>query len=315
MKALKARHGNLPTGYEAEITYETGLVPHEDDSSVLACGIALDSMFAGAEIDPRVAYIGSVTASGAVKTSPRTCERISGAASNGSPILVIPESAGENVGDVMLIDGPKALWKTQFIQVADFAQAVDISLASATRPAQIGAAIDKFAEIQSVLNRSDDIRLLKNQHVVARLNEVLNEMPNHLSAKYLLSYSNGSYPRKLTPEGSFYAIDQAIRLKFHELLQRSGFRAESSSITEDELDTIESGLTRRRLLLDQDFMEVSDAIVDFTSGATDFMGNIPKTLANRRKAEELVNVKFERMSQEIEKMSTMPAVVAYTGSR
>jgi hypothetical protein len=91
----------------------------------------------------------------------------------------------------------------------DFDEAYAIS--RATKSADVQSTLDAFDEVVEVIKAKGDKgeELLKNAEVQKRLEGVLKQMPNHLSAKLLLAQGKGEAPKTLTISGALSQIEIA----------------------------------------------------------------------------------------------------------
>ncbi|MCU0779999.1 MAG: hypothetical protein MUF04_02730 [Akkermansiaceae bacterium] len=211
IKFLRVRYEptpeKIPSGYRIELGFQDKYVPKDGPSAATLFTLVLDSLFSGEEIDLDFACTGDITADGMVQKIGGAAGKIRGATKRGCKIVGIPEPNAKEVADVLLMDGPEQLWNIQIFTMKNFAEAHAIS--RKTKTSEVQETLDKFNTIAKVLkDKGKDA--IKHPETQKRLQEVLDRMPNHLSAKLLLEYSKGTHPKVLSLGGSFNEITSNI---------------------------------------------------------------------------------------------------------
>ncbi len=208
-KFMRIRHeedGRVPAGYKVEIAFEDkdGLL--DGPSAGTAMSLIIDSLFTGNKLDEKFACTGAITADGKVTKIGGVAGKIRGATKKKCKLVGVPEENISGVSDIYVLDGIDPLINIQVFSFAKFEQALKV--ASATRPTETQATIDRFNEIAEVLkDKGEDA--LKNSAVTSKLEQVVKAMPNHESARILLEVAKGSPPTKLSVGGSFHEISTA----------------------------------------------------------------------------------------------------------
>ena len=112
------------------------------------------------------------------------------------------------------------------------------------------ARLDKDPEVQETLDAFDEVanlieaegeELIRNSAVQAKLEAVLEKMPNHQSARLILDYAKGKAPERLSPGGSFHEIDtnaSGVLGRSH-IMVRAEKYDHSKTVVEDAAEAIE----------------------------------------------------------------------------
>jgi hypothetical protein len=213
IKFLRVRYADsedkIPTGFKIELGFQDKYVPKDGPSAAALFTLVLDSLFTGEELDEGFACTGDITADGQVQKIGGTAAKIRGATKRGCKIVGIPVDNGKEVGDVLLLDGIQQLLDIQIFTMKDFDEAYAISRADASKSEEVKTTLATFDEVVKVMKEKKDgaEELLKNAEVQKRLQGVLDQMPNHLSAKLLLQHGKGESPKTLTVSGTLSQIE------------------------------------------------------------------------------------------------------------
>lgn len=238
VKFLRVRYSDkenkIPDGYKIELGFQDKYVPKDGPSAATLFTLVLDSLFTGEELDEEFACTGDITADGQVQKIGGTAAKIRGATKRGCKIVGIPVDNGKEVADVLLLDGIQQLLDIQIFTMKDFDEAYAISRAE--KSSDVKATLDAFAEVVKVIKEkgSEGEALLKNAEVQKRLQGVIDQMPNHLSAKLLLQHGKGESPKTLSVQGTLSQIEIASSGVLQNI--RSLMRVDEDDDDEAEVD-------------------------------------------------------------------------------
>jgi ATP-dependent Lon protease len=213
VKFLRVRYSDKenksPNGYKIELGFQDKYVPKDGPSAATLFTLVLDSLFTGEELDEEFACTGDITADGQVQKIGGTAAKIRGATKRGCKIVGIPVDNGKEVADVLLLDGIQQLLDIQIFTMKDFDEAYAISRSE--KSSDVKGTLEAFAEVVKVIKEkgSEGEALLKNAEVQKRLQGVIDQMPNHLSAKLLLQHGKGDSPKTLSVQGTLSQIEIA----------------------------------------------------------------------------------------------------------
>ena len=211
IKFLRVRYADkeekIPTGFKIELGFQDKYVPKDGPSAATLFTLVLDSLFTGEELDEGFACTGDITADGQVQKIGGAAAKIRGATKRGCKIVGIPVDNAKEVTDVLLLDGIQQFLDIQVFTMKDFDQAHAISRAE--KSAKVKATLSTFDEVVKVIKEKKEggLELLKNSEVQKRLQGVLDQMPNHLSAKLLLEHGKGESPKTLSVSGTLSQIE------------------------------------------------------------------------------------------------------------
>ncbi len=272
---LKSRHGTLPEGIEVELSFEEQYIPKDGPSAGVACTLLLESLLKGHEYSPSFAVTGAMSEKGVVEGVGGIDGKIRGAIARNCELVAIPSENEMVIQDMLILEGPVNLAKIQIIEIETFDQALPVAKTHESRPPEIKQAIESFAEVQKVVNKTGGLNLLSNQAIQDKLRSILKVMPNHLSAKYLLLKGMGRQPTGLTLAGSIQAIDRNAAPLIN-ALKEGNFEVQDSLGKDSFAQTI-SALNRVRPLLDERTRPFSDSIVTFSGFVRTAINTPPKS--------------------------------------
>ncbi|MCU0796881.1 MAG: hypothetical protein MUF31_13210 [Akkermansiaceae bacterium] len=236
IKFLRIRYDadpdKIPSGYRIELAFQDKYVPKDGPSAATVFTLLLDSLFSGEEIDPEFAATGDMTADGMVQRIGGTSAKIRGATKRGCKIVGIPLDNGKEIGDVLLIDGIDPILDIQVFTMKDFDEAYELSRLK--KSSKVKDTLDLFEQVAEVIREQGE-EVLANQAVQKKLEEIIDRMPNHLSASLLLQKGRDENPKKLTIGGTLNQIEIATSGTFRQVA-RAVFNSNFSNDEEEEED-------------------------------------------------------------------------------
>lgn len=194
----------IPSDYSIEIVFEDKDTLTDGPSAGTAMTLLLESLFTGEGIDPKFACTGGITPNGKVTKIGGVAAKIRGATRRDCTIVGVPEGNSKGVADNLVLHGIDQLLKIQIFGMKDIKEARAISRANKSPEIQEG--LDFFDAVAAIIEEKGE-KMLKNAAVQQKLEEVLEKMPNHLSARFLLDYARDKAPSRLSVGGSFHEID------------------------------------------------------------------------------------------------------------
>ena len=194
----------VPSDYTVEIVFEDKDTLTDGPSAGTAMTLMLESLFTGEGIDPKFACTGGITPNGKVTKIGGVAAKIRGATRRDCTIVGVPAGNAKGVADNLILHGIDQLLKIQIFGMKDIKEARAISRAE--KSPEVQEALDSFAAVASIIEEKGDT-MIKNAAVHKKLEEVVSQMPNHLSAKLLLQFAKGEAPTRLSVGGSFHEID------------------------------------------------------------------------------------------------------------
>ena len=263
IKLMIVRHGGIPGGHTVEIGFADHYSPKDGPSAAVACGCLIESMVTGNTIDPKVAITGDMNADGSVQPVGGITAKLRGARMKGSEILIIPKSNQRVLADLALISGLSAVTKTQILSASSFEEIVGAVMVE-KRSAEFAEGLEVFKSVQKVMNRQPKRinQLVRNAKVQARLTNVIELIPHHVSARILLAAGRGRLPKSLSLPGSFYYIDQAC-IPLFEVMNSGNIEQETSGFDKNEFAETVTNLRSVRNKLDKRAWGCADALRDY----------------------------------------------------
>ena len=296
-----------PTDASVEIAFEDKYTGKDGPSAAVACALLINGLVTGQETDPLVAVTGDLNADGEVQPIGGVPAKIRGATNGRCKYLGLPAKNENNVADVLLLDGPAPVYGIQIFSLQKMDQA--IQLANTPRSTELESAMATFASVQEVLgrNRLQAVAMLHNQYVLAKLREVLQAAPNHLSAKYLLLYGTDRLPRSLSLAGSLDGIDNGAAALIDAI--RSNEPDAHSLLHKDVIAEQLSKLKALRALLDPRIRPYAEAVIEFGELVRELEANPPISKTGLREAKVKIQTAAHRAGSEWDQIIKDPRIL------
>lgn len=220
IRALGLKYPAIDGTTKLELSFEDKYTPKDGGSIGAAIGTVILSAIQGFDVDPQVAMTGDVSADGKIRKIGGVGLKLRGAMEAGCTIVALPTENLDQLIDAMIYNGPGLISGIQAIGISDLDSAV--AVARNDRDEKLAKAIFVFSQIQDSLKESP--RYWQTPAGQAKLRQVLELAPQHLSAKLLLAAAQNKQRRHLTATASLYYIFTAIQNALPTLLdqQKSG---------------------------------------------------------------------------------------------
>jgi hypothetical protein len=205
----------IPDGYAVNIVFEDRDAMIDGASAGTAMALALDALFSGRELDPSFACTGGITPGGKVTKVGGVAAKIRGATRRHCRIVGIPEGNARSANDLLVLKGLNPLLDVQIFTLHDLDQAR--TLAHKDKDPVTTATLANFNLVANTIHEKGP-ELLQNSHVHDKLEEIVEAMPNHMSARLLLEIARGRDHEKLSAGGSFHEIDTTVSAVFEPAL-------------------------------------------------------------------------------------------------
>jgi hypothetical protein len=183
---------------------------------------------------------------------------------------VIPEDNETAFADMGCLYGHSALWAVQVFSVERMQDAV--SIARKDRSPELAQAINLFADLQPQLNRNE-VMALRNPKVIDALHKILELAPNHLSAKYVLALSDGTFSPKLSENGTLHQLSVIFYpyrtiLDNSQKLDRATLPAYVTALAKKRLNTLKPIANKDLLPLVNNIDALISSMDQFAEGET-----------------------------------------------
>ncbi len=203
--------GGVAVEFSIDADQTSKFFEEQGPAAALGCILSARAMLDERSFDPSVAYVGDVNADGSIQPLRDVKDRLLGLDTPASLIIAIPQADSRALEDLLILKGPGIFSKYQIFGLKTVQSAEGLSQAPEDRPEELQNAIKKFREIQAVLKKPGGMKYLRNSHVLARLKEVTDLAPNHLSAKMLAYAGMNRYPKQLTLGSSLELVMEPIK--------------------------------------------------------------------------------------------------------
>jgi hypothetical protein len=306
VKFTQVNQGGWPKGYQIELSFADKYSGKDGPSAAVACALLLHSLITGQELDPAFAVTGDMNADGSVQPIGGVAAKIRGATKGHCKLIGIPSKNESSLGDLLLMDGPAPFASIQIFSIEKFGDAE--ALALTVKPENTTTSIAEMNQVQEVLMRNPAQMgaWLKNQHVIAKLQQVLKNSPNNLSAKYLLLYASGRVPQVLSLAGSLNAIDNtagdliaAIKANKGDSFDGIGKSSVGSSLTR---------LQALRVRCDARTRPYADAIITFGAAVKEALDRPAQTGPRAMEYRNKIRGAASSVESELSRLLNDPAV-------
>ena len=303
---IQFRHQGWPLGYNIDITFDDKYSDKDGPSAAVACALILNSLVTGKALDPAFAVTGDMNADGSVQPIGGVAAKIRGATLGKSKVIAIPAKNEERLKDLLAMYGPGPFAGIQIHGVSQFAEAE--ALASVDKPPAVSSAVDEMQKVLDVLNRDGSrmLPMLRNQFVLAKLQEIQRAAPNNLSAKYLLMYASGKQPLTLGLAGSIEAVENAAAEMVASIKATT-----SKSYSSLKGDTVGSSLTRLQTLrskCDARVRPYLDGIIDFGGLVKQALDRPPTSSARASEIDSAIQKTIHTARNEYRLLVENPAI-------
>jgi len=203
--ALRQRHESWPEGWA--VSFDAAVPPTAVPQLFAGLALTLDSLLAGAPLDPRLTIAAALDAEGQLEPVLPPAELLSAAALADSAVLILPVTAAREVTDWLLLNPDRwpLLFQVTLLNAADLPDLLNLARAGrAPRLAQTLAAFDQLAA--GLRTAADPLTEIRKPESIAALREVTTWNPHHLSAAVLLNVAVPA-PATLSLHGSLAQID------------------------------------------------------------------------------------------------------------
>lgn len=306
-KCMQLRHRGWPKGYQIELSCEKFYLAKDGPSWAVACALLLNSLITGKENDPEFAVAGDMNVDGSVQPVGGVVALLRGAASGQCKVAAVPTRNADALGDLLLTEGPALFAKVQIYSVSSFDEAE--SLALKERPAATQKAISDMAQVQEVLLKdpSQMGAWLRNQHVIAKLQAVLQATPHNVSARYLLMYATGRVPKTLSLAGSL----DSVRTAAADLIEaiKANDAQQANMLKKDVVGSSITRLQSLRTRCDPRILPYADAIVRFGSAVKEAQDRPANSGTRFNTQVSAIRSTAGAANAEMERLMTDPKVV------
>jgi hypothetical protein len=305
-KFTQLNNKGWPQGFNIELSFADKYSNKDGPSAAVACALLLHSLITGKELDPTFAVTGDMNADGSVQPIGGVAAKIRGATKGQCKIIGIPSKNESSLGDLLLTDGPAPFASIQIYSLGHFMEAEALAVTDKPVPTQL--ALAEMSRVQEVLMRNPTqmASWLRNQHVMAKLQQVLKDSPNNLSAKYLLMYAMGRVPLTLSLAGSISAIDDtsgdlvaSIKADKGQAFDSMGKMSVGSSITR---------LQNLRARCDTRTRPYADAIIDFGTAVKEALDRPAQTYNRANELRNKIRGAAGAVESELSRLLNDPAV-------
>ena len=292
--ALAKIHQDWPVnGRKIVARFEPEYIADNGRAGELALAVALDMLFTGKVPEQLPTVAGLIASDGSLEKVPDLGLRMQRQiASNYPDMLIIPEANVEDLADLLVLVEVDALLRTQILQAATLADALDLADKDYT-PAQQKALLS-FVEARNVtLSNSDKLEVLHTEIMRSKLAEIHEAMPQHVSAGLLLKFALGEVPTRLTNGGS---IDQLRTVLFPYTLMMKDAEVLTGANAESVRVKTVNQLTTLRDKLAPDFVAIGDQIKDYATEFKTYAKLNSKTSSKSRVLKASLDAAWEKIT-------------------
>ncbi|MGB6219997.1 S16 family serine protease [Haloferula sp.] len=275
IRVKNVRYPVVPSGSKIEFSFSDKYTPKDGGSIGLAFAILLLALFDEFEVDDKVGVTGDVTVDWKTRKIGGVVEKVMGAISSDLEIVIIPEENASNVDDLVVLHSVDPLLEVSIFSASNLEEALEIVRTDRTEGLEEG--LGRLAKLQRELK--SNYEQTRRAEYLAELNELIELMPNNLSAQALRKSLKGEAPKIL----SLHKSTEEIFTKsssLNELLPKNPAQRM------DRYSLEEIGETRRKMkevkpLLDADTHDLHTALVEMINASEEYQVYNKKVYAKR----------------------------------
>ncbi len=269
--SLQKKISAWPAGLTVDYRCPESYLPHEQDSAAVAAAVLLHSIVTGQELNPKVVLIGGIgpeTTGGAVTSAVAIGTRLRNLPDDTPLRIGVPLVSEPDVRDLALMGEPELLLRHEVFALVTLDDA--ISVAAANPPENFAKASAIFDKIRAANATTPLPALLKSPQAQAKLSEILQLVPQHLSARLLLLTATGKLSGKMTFVTSQQAVLKAAK-PFWETIEKGDRAAiQRTSITSGNILNLMQAKVHpsveRYLIATRAYMRACNNLLDILPG-------------------------------------------------
>jgi hypothetical protein len=176
---------------------------------IIGTVLALETTLAGVEMDPATVVFGSLNSKLQVSAAYGSmAEAVKLAREAGYRLIVVSSEAETQVRDWIALGDLDRLVHPQMLMAANVDELV--AATRIDRAAEVDEAIQLFSEVEELTNKMTLEEAARNEVVQQRLEAIVDQFPQHLSAKMLLAYGKNGDGLVASVAGSYRSISEVI---------------------------------------------------------------------------------------------------------
>ncbi len=272
----------VPTGIKIDISLHYIARNASRLEITLPCAIAAYAVFPQQPLDHRITFLGNMDENFRVLPVPETMNFVRYLPLDSAiDQVVISTASAAEVADLVLSGELELLLRTPILAAQNLEEALEF--ARSDHPADFAKATEIFASVQQAAADTDPATLLQYASVQERLREVVELVPNHYSARYLLLAGLGRFPQSMTFPGSRAMLSSATNSVVGANVGPRPSDADKANALEVCARVVEQ-LKRLRPKIDPATVAYSDALQAYTQAYYDLLGTSQARLSPRANA-------------------------------
>jgi len=263
---VRRRFEKWPKGKVAMVDFhlQEGQIPPMENrrymgGSVIGAVLAVESVLTGVQMDPESVFYGAAYSNQKIDEGYGYLgEAVNIARDEGYRLIIVPEDMERVMLDWIAMGDIDRLMNPQIVMASNIDELVVAGRSD--RPAEVEEAIQLFAEIKDIKTMSLE-EAAQNAVVQQRLQAILDQFPQHLSAKMLLAFGKGEASPKASAGGSVAAIREVVQPFMEQYRESMGGDVEDSETQKEKGKQAEARLAYLRNRVDddiRDFLAISE---------------------------------------------------------
>ena len=303
---MEVRHGDWIGEGVIEFAFQEKQSLKDGDSAGVACGLLLESLVTGTRMDEKFACTGALNVDGSVQPIGGVVAKLRGAHKVGCELVAIPFANRYALSDLTVLGEASILAKMQVFVVKEFEGA--LALAREDRTEEVESALTKFSGLQAQFAKEGVMNVLRTKEAQATLQEVLAAIPDHASARLMLSAAQGRLPKRLSLNGSMEEIGAAL-FEVFELVNPPPNLQPLLGAPLADFEATEKAMQKLVPKLEPRTQPIGTAMLQFSKACTAFRAAPRSDAAKRQQAYRQIRVSFERILTEMDKIADDPELI------
>lgn len=314
-KVMKSRVGDdWPRGKLGEVDFvlmgnQVPLEPNQRLVGGMGAGtaLALNSALQGHPLDPLTIIHFRMASDQSVIDPPNgdLSEVIKIGKTGGFRLMVVASGAENKMRDWLALGELDRFIHPQIVAVDRFDELVQFTRAD--REPRIEEAIQLFSEIEDLTEKMTLTEAAKNEVVQQRLQAIVEQFPQHLSARMLLAYGKGTGELKVSLHGSLKVIKevlQPMRQRYDSALDIDALETE---VLEKLQDQVDARLRDLRNQLDGEVKELMNMSEDVADSMLVFLRLKNRTTSTGLQKREAVEETLDYFNEEFRRLQNKVA--------
>ncbi len=203
-RVFRRRFENWPQGHAIDVRIPN-YRPNSGSSALIAVAVAAEAMVRNETIEPDVAFVGTWNERGRLLSHSHLPGIVLLYANEWSPVLVTPPGRALDLETIAEYGIAQPFLNTQIVELDTYEEIANFAFGR--RDPGLQDAMERYEEIMELRRRMEAREIASNYAVRERLERIVADAPNHISARMLL-HAGEAVARPLTPRETHEVVSR-----------------------------------------------------------------------------------------------------------